>query len=170
MKTKKLVILALFITLEIILTRYLSITTPIVRIGFTFLPICLSAIIFGPLTAGLTAALADVIGFMLNPFGVFFPGFTLSAFVTGFIYGMILYKKEVTFIRTSLACIIISIFVYLGLDTLWVWILTKDAIFGLLPIRITKAMVLIPVQIVTIMVTWKYLSHFIEKHVMKGLN
>lgn len=170
MKTKKIVIIALFITLEIILTRYLSIQTPIVRIGFTFLPICLSAIIFGPVTAGLTAALADIIGFMLNPIGVFFPGFTLSAFVSGFIHGIILYKKEITIFRTSLACILISIIVYLGLDTLWLWILTKNAIFGLLPIRVVKALIMIPIQVITIMVTWKYLSHFIQKHVMKGLN
>lgn len=170
MKTKKIVILALFITLEIILSRYLSITTPIVKIGFTFLPICLSAIIFGPVTAGLAAALADVIGFMLNPFGLFFPGFTFSAFVSGFIYGIILYKKEITFLRTALACVLIALLVYLGLDTIWVWILTKDAIYGLLPIRIVKVLIMLPIQVITIMVTWKYLSHFIEKHVMKGLN
>lgn len=170
MKTKKLVILALFITLEIILSRYLSITTPIVKIGFTFLPICLSAIIFGPVTAGLTAALADVIGFWLNPFGLFFPGFTLSAFITGFIHGTILYKKEITILRTTLACVLITLIVYLGLDTIWVWILTKDAIYGLLPIRIVKALIMLPVQILTITVTWKYLSPYIKKYVMKGLN
>lgn len=166
MKTKKIVLIALFITLEIILTRYLSIQTPIVRIGFTFLPIAISAIMFGPVTAGITAAIADFVGFMLNPFGVFFPGFTFSAFLTGIIYGLFLYKKEITFVRTTLAVVLISIFVYLGLDTIWLWILTGDAIYGLLPLRIAKSLVLIPVQIATILVTCKYLYRFIKTRIV----
>ncbi len=38
--------------------------------------------------------LADLIGATLFPAGPFFAGFTLSAFLTGLIYGLILYKRE----------------------------------------------------------------------------
>ena len=57
LNTKNLIFLAFLIAfliaLEIILTRFLSINTPIVRIGFGFLPVAMAGILFGPLWAGL---------------------------------------------------------------------------------------------------------------------
>ncbi|WP_182104672.1 folate family ECF transporter S component [Niallia taxi] len=159
MNIKKIVFIGLFIALEVVLTRFLSIQTPIVRIGFTFLPIALTAIMFGPLFAGITAGLADIIGMMLFPTGgAYFPGFTISALLTGFIYGWFLYKKPKSFWRISLAVLIISVVVHLGLDTLWLWMLTGKGIIGLLPARIIKSLIMLPIQILTIQVVWKYLS------------
>ena len=65
-----------------------------------------------------------------------------------------------------LAVVIISLIVYLGLDTIWLWILTGDAIYGLLPVRLIKVLILIPVQIATILITWKYLSRFLKTRIM----
>ena len=50
--TKRLVVLAFLIALEIILTRFCSIQTPIVRIGFGFLPVAMMGILYGPIWAG----------------------------------------------------------------------------------------------------------------------
>lgn len=159
MNIRKIAFIGLFIAIEIVLTRFLSIQTPIVRIGFTFLPIAISGIMFGPLFAGLTAALADFVGVMLFPTGgPFFPGFTISALLTGLIYGLFLYKKPKSFWRISLAVLVISLFVHLGLDTLWLWMLTGKGIIGLLPARIIKSLIMLPIQIITIQVVWKYLS------------
>lgn len=154
-KTKELVYLGLFISLEVILTRFLSIQTPIVRIGFTFIPVAISAVMFGPLFSGVAAALADVAGMILFPTGPYFPGFTLSAFLSGVIYGVILHDKTITVMRIGLAVIIISILINLGMDTVWLWLLTKKAFLLLLPARIIKCIALIPVQILTIQVIWK---------------
>jgi ECF transporter S component (folate family) len=159
MNIRKIAFIGLFIAIEIVLTRFLSIQTPIVRIGFTFLPIALTGIMFGPLFAGLTAALADIVGMMLFPTGgAFFPGFTISALLTGVIYGLFLYRKPKSFWRISLAVIVISVFVHLGLDTLWLWMLTGKGIFVLLPARMIKSLIMLPIQILTIQVVWRYLS------------
>lgn len=150
---------ALFIAMEVVLTRFLSIQTPIVRIGFSFIPIALSAIMFGPIFGGVTAALADIIGMMIFPNGgTYFPGFTLSAFLTGAIYGLFLYKKTKSFLRVSLTVIIISLFVNLGLDTLWLWMLLGDGFMAILPPRIIKVLVMLPIQIVFIKSIWHYLA------------
>jgi len=85
--TKRLVVLAFLIALEIILTRFCSIQTPIVRIGFGFLPVAMMGILYGPLWAGIGYAAGDVLGMLIFPSAAYFPGFTLTAFLTGIIFG-----------------------------------------------------------------------------------
>lgn len=156
-RIQTLVFMGLFLSLEIILTRFLSIQTPFVRIGFTFLPIALSAMMFGPWISGVTAALADVLGMMLFSSGMpFFPGFTASAFLTGVIYGIFLYKKQKNLKNISLAVLLVSVVITLGLDTLWLWMLTGDGILVLLPARVLKFIVMVPVQIMMIQTIWRY--------------
>lgn len=156
---KTIVSLGLFIAMEIVLTRFLSIQTPILRIGFSFLPLALSSMMFGPIFGGIAAAVADVIGMMVFPTGgAYFPGFTLSAFLTGVIYGVFLYKKPKTFFQISLAVIVVSLLVNLCLDTTWLLILTGKGLIALLPARITKILVMLPIQIIMIKVTWNYIA------------
>lgn len=166
---RKIVYLSLFISLEVILTRFLSIQTPIVRIGFAFLPIAISGMMFGPLAAGLAAALADLIGMMLFPTGgAYFIGFTISAFLEGFVFGLLLYNKPKTMIRVSIAVVITSIFINLGLGTLWLAILTGKGYLAIMPVRIVKCLVMIPIQIPMIMIVWKYLASQLEQSVFKN--
>ncbi|MBK5246006.1 MAG: ECF transporter S component [Peptostreptococcaceae bacterium] len=47
-KVTRLITIGLFIALEIILTRFLSINTPFIRIGFGFLPVAMLGIMYGP--------------------------------------------------------------------------------------------------------------------------
>ena len=97
--------------LEIVLTQFISIETPIVRIGFGFLPIAIIGMLYGPWIAGMASAITDLIGTILFGGGVFFPGFTLSAFIGGMIYGLVLYKKPKSLKRIILAIIMVAIFV-----------------------------------------------------------
>ncbi len=153
---RKTVYMSMFIALEVILTRFLSIHTPIVRIGFTFLPIAISAIMFGPIYSGIAAALADIVGMMLFPTGgSFFPGFTLTAFLIGYIYGFFLYKKTIAFKQITIA-VIVSTIVTLGLDTVWIWIITGQGILAILPARIIKCIIMAPIQVTMIQVMWRY--------------
>ena len=62
---KKLVEISLLIALEVILTRFCSINTAILRIGFGFLPIAIIAMMHGPLSAGVAYAIGDLLGMMI---------------------------------------------------------------------------------------------------------
>lgn len=87
---KTMVSLALFIALSVVLTRYLSIATPTLRIGFGSIPVMLSGMFFGPLAGAITGAVSDLIGYMLNPMGgSYFPGFTISAAIRGALFGFV---------------------------------------------------------------------------------
>ncbi|NMB03855.1 MAG: folate family ECF transporter S component [Tissierellia bacterium] len=149
---------ALLIALQIILTRFLSIQTPIVRIGFTFVPIAISALLFGPWVAGMLAAVADVMGFFLNPVGTFHPGFVLSAFATGVIYGLFLYRKDITWYRIALAAFTIGVVVHILMNSLWISQLFGNAVWGLILARLPKEVIVFVVQIPIIFVVWKALK------------
>ncbi|QAA31842.1 folate family ECF transporter S component [Clostridium manihotivorum] len=152
--TKTVVYLAFFIALQIILTRFLSIQTPIVRIGFGFIPLVLSCILFGPILGGVCAAISDVLGMVIFPQGTYFPGFTFSALLSGIIYGSILYKNKISILRISIATILVKVLVDIGLNTYWLSILTGKAVLILLIPRLTKTLIMLPIEILLIHLLW----------------
>lgn len=167
MKTKlsSLVTMSFLIGLEIILTRFLSINTPILRMGFGFLPVATIGILYGPIWAGLCYTIGDFLGLMLFPIAPYFPGFSLSAFLTGLTYGLLLHNKPVTWKRTLIAASIVCILINLCLDTFWLYILMDQAVVALLPTRILKTAIMLPVQVIMIPLLW---NRFISK--VPGLN
>lgn len=93
--TKRLVYLALLISLNIVLTRVASLRLVVggiegIRIGIGGFPVILAGIMFGPLAGGIVGAIGDVIGFYINPMGPYMPCFTLTAALTGVIPATIL--------------------------------------------------------------------------------
>ena len=162
-KTKDLVIMAFLIALEIVLTRFLSINTPILRIGFGFLPVAMIAIMYGPLWAGLSYAVGDVLGMMIFPTGAYFPGFTLTAFLTGVTFGLFLHDRDINWKTVLPASLIITLGLNLCLDTLWLKILMGQGFFALLPTRILKCAVMLPIQVILIPLVWNKIVNRIVK-------
>ena len=75
--TKDLVMMSLLVAITIILSRFLSISTPIIKIGFSFVPLTIAGILYGPKYTMIIAVIADLIGVTLIT-GDFFPGFTVT--------------------------------------------------------------------------------------------
>ena len=153
--TNRLVVTAFLIATEIILTRFCSINTPILRIGFGFLPVSMIGILYGPLWAALGYAIGDILGMMIFPSGAFFPGFTITALLTGFVFGYFLHgRKHITWKTVLPASLIIILGFNLCLDTLWLSILMGDAFAALLPTRIFKCVVMLPIHLVLVPLVW----------------
>lgn len=148
--TARLAKIALLIALQIVFTRFFSVTTPILRIGFGFLPVAVTGILYGPVWGGLAAAIADIIGMMLFPSGVYFPGFTLSAALSGIIYGLFLHGKNFSLRNLIIAVLIIQVFVHLGLNSLWLNMMTGKAWMALLIPRITNGVIMAPIMVLAI--------------------
>lgn len=145
---RKIAYLSLLIALQIILSRFLSITTPISKIGFSFVPLALCGMLYGPLTAGVVAAISDFLGAILFPSGAFFPGFTLTAFLTGVVFGCFLYKeKSGKWLNIIMSVFINCIILGLLMNTFWISILYTTNYFSLFMTRVLQYMVLIPVQV-----------------------
>lgn len=150
---KKIIIAGILLALLIIFSRFLVIQTPVVRISFSFVPIIIAAIILGPKWSMLIAVLGDILGAVLFPAGAFFIGFTLSALLTGLIYGIFLFEdrhlmsKSSFLLRLIVSSILVLALVQGGLNSLWVYMLTGKAIIALLPIRIGKQLIMLPIQV-----------------------
>jgi len=152
--------MALMLAMEVVLTRFLSINTPVIRIGFGFLPIAVVAIMYGPISAALVGTLADFIGANMFGTGAYFPGFTLTAFLIGTTYGVFMYKKPGKMFYIVASVLIVTIAWQLATDTLWVSMITGASYVALLPWRIVRSVAMIPVQIILI----KAIAHVIEKN------
>jgi ECF transporter S component (folate family) len=134
------------IALSVVLSKLISINISFLRIGFGFLPIAILAIMYGPVWAGAGYALADLIGAFLFPTGPFNPGFTLSAALTGIIFGLVLYKKKVTFVRALAASALVALIVNLLINTYWLTFILGKGYTVLLASRAVKELVSIPVM------------------------
>ena len=151
--------LALLTAIEIVLSRFLSVNAWNIKIGFSFVPVVVAAILYGPLGAGVVGALGDFIGAVLFPIGAYFPGFTLTAFLTGFVFGLFLYKKQDW--PRSIAAVGINQFVLsLFLNTLWISILYGSPYVPLLATRVVQCVILTAVQLACIQAIAKAVSQY----------
>lgn len=146
---QKMALVGLLVALEIVLSRFLSISTFNLKIGFAFIPVVLAALLYGPLWGAATAGLADFLGAILFPVGPYFPGFTLTAMLVGTTYGILLHRQA-TLGRVVAAVSIVRLPLSLGLNTLWISILYGKAFLALLPGRILQEAVMAPIQIIAI--------------------
>ena len=158
----------MLIATEIVLNRFLSINTLGLKIGFSFVPIVIAAMLFGPLKAGIIYGAADVIGALLFPIGPYSPGFTVSAVLMGVVLGLFLYKRErLGFFRNILPPVLIN-YIVLGLfvNTAWVSLLyTSKGYWGWFVYRLPEYAVLIPVSIALIPAIFR-----LSKVLKKALN
>lgn len=173
--TRNLVRAAFLTAISIVLTRFLSVTLPItglpaIRVGFGRAPIVMSGLLFGPILGGITGAAADVIGMLINPTGVYHPGFTISAILDGVIPGLlaILYRRRAkhanyfTVGRIFTAEFILTILNSIILNTLWLTQLLGRAYMILLPARLINALVNLPIQTFIVYTLLKYLGRMLD--------
>ena len=151
MKTVKIIYGALLTAIKILLTRFFSIQLPTMRFSLSFVPTMMIGMLFNPWISGAIAAATDIIGFAIAPRGEYFFGYTLTAFLSGFVYSVFLYKKEVTLKRVVMATVINVVFLNLGLNTLWASMTTGKAFIAIAGPRIVKNLVDIPLRIMIFM-------------------
>lgn len=166
--TQKIAYAAILISLNIVLTRFLSIQTQFLRISFSFLPMAILSILVNPLLCGLSSAISDILGFLIFPTGPYFPGFTLSAFLYGLIYGLFFYKKKITLLKIIISNIIVVVLVDLCLNTIWLVILYNMNLEVILVARVIKSAITLPVQIVIIYLTKiLFIDKFLNRIIIK---
>lgn len=142
---------AMLLAIRVILGFFTVLITPTIKIGFSFLPVALSGMLYGPVVAGAIGGLGDILSYIVNPAGgAYFPGFTISGIIAGIIYGLFLYQKEVKLIRIILCKLVILVVVDLTLTTMWLCILNDKAFFVLLSARLVKNLILFPIEIAMI--------------------
>jgi len=146
--TRKLVFMGLFISLEIILTRVVGLMpTNITRISLSFVVYTFSGLMFGPWFTAIMAFFGDIVGAMLfPPIGGFFIGFSISALVSGFLFGLISKDYKRIFLVLLLNLLIVEI----GMNTFWLKIITHTPFWALLIKRIPGIMTNVLIRVVVL--------------------
>ncbi len=116
-----LVCLALLTAMQIVIARILVIPlSESLRISFSFIPVVIAARRFGVWGAVTVYGLGDFIGAVAFPTtGAYFPGFTLTAMVSGLIYGLLLGKKTSN-LRIVLSVVLSQLLCTVLMNSYWI--------------------------------------------------
>lgn len=156
-KTRDLVLAGLFIAISVLLTRVFSADlliagVPSARLAIGFVPIMLAGILLGPALGMSVGALADVVGFLLFPNGMYFPLITLTSATVGLL-PWVVYRLTTKFgdwMRALLAVGTTQIICSIFMQTLWLSMLFDKSYAVLFWPRAVIALATIPVYFVII--------------------
>lgn len=162
-KVKSISMIGLLVALEIIISRFCTIHTWNLKIGFGFVPVVVAAIFYGPVAAGLVGAIGDIISAFLFPVGAYFPGFTLSAFLTGAVFGLFL-KKSQTAGRVVISVLLAQFVVSQFINTFWISVLYKSPFWALFVTRVYQTTAMSVVEIVSILLISKKLIPILKNY------
>lgn len=126
---------------------------PETRVSPGFLCNASIGMLYGPSVGMLAGFLTDILGFLFDRSGMaYFPGYTITAVLGGLFYGLFLYKGKPTLLRVLGAKACINLFCNIGLNTVWSSMLYGSAISAILPARIVKNLILLPIEVILIYV------------------
>ncbi len=162
-KLKQIITVSLLIALEVVLSRFLSISTPVVKFSLGFIPIVIIAFLYGPIYSAFAFGISDFLGANLFPIGPYFFGFSFTVFLAGLVFGIFLYQKKITFLRVALASIIVCFAVQFSLDTYWLTLILGKGFLALAPVRFIKALVICPIMVAVVLFISKSFSKEIYK-------
>ena len=164
LNTRNMVLCGLMAALAVVLGMVASIDLgPYIRIGFSGLPNRVVECLFGPVTGCLFGGMLDVLKYVLKPTGPFFFGFTFNAMVAGLIYGTLLYRNPVTVKRVVAAEFLIKLLVNCLLNTLWISILYGKGFSAILPLRVLKNAIMLPIDSCILYFTLTYMKKLVSR-------
>ncbi len=152
--TRKLVLLALMVALNVILGRLSVQFTPEIRVSvFGFIPIALARMLMGAFYGALTGAAGDVLNYVLftHVYGPLFPGYTLVALLSGGWYGLILHGKKITWWRAALCIVPVIVVGEMFLNSIWTYILYSKTFWVKLPMRLLTNAIEAPVKVLLLL-------------------
>ena len=155
---RSLAVTAMLLAVAVVLGFYTLQLTEYIKIGFAYIANELTGMMFGPVVGALMGGLADVLKYIVNPTGPFFPGFTISGVLGGLIYGCVLYKRPLSIKRIILANVLVMVLVNILLNTYWLTLLYGSAYMALLPARILKQAIMLPIEVALFYAVAKILS------------
>jgi len=143
---RNLAIASFLITIKLIVDLFTIQLNQALHLSFEFLPFASLSMLFGPVVGAMSGGVSDIINYIMNPKGAFFPGFTISEMVSGIIYGIAFYKKEISVKRCIVAQIAVVVIVDILMNTFWLSLLYGKGFFVSLPIRVVKNLVMLPIN------------------------
>ena len=115
--------LLVFAALMIAVTRALSLIPGIpiwhTKLTWGFLARSVCALVCGPLLGLVFGFAEDILGFILQPSGDFFPGYTLSTMAGVLVYALFFFRRRITVVNLVLANAVVNLLVNAAMGSVW---------------------------------------------------
>ena len=141
--------LLVFAALMIAMARALSIVPGIpiahTKLTFGFLARALCAMVCGPVLGLVYGFVEDILGFILQPTGEFFFGYTISTMAGVLVYAVFFYRRKVTVLSIVLANLVVNVVVNALLGSVWTMMTRGGGYWGwFVPSLIKNMITIIP--------------------------
>ena len=154
-----LVCLALLIAMQVVLARFGTINLGITRFSLSFIPVVIAARRFGVLSSVIVYGLGDLVGAIAFPTtGAFNPCFTITAVLSGHVFGLFLSKKA-SIVRIIGSVLCSQVFCTLLLNSFWLWHFYYSAEKGYPAVILSR----LPQSIITAVLQIVFMALFLEK-------
>lgn len=162
-KPRNLVFCALMVAACVVLSYIPSIRlSGGAKVTWGFLARSTCGMVCGPVSALAFGFVEDTVSFLMNPQGVYFPGYALTTMLGTMTYALFLYRTRVTVARIFLAKLCTNVQNVL-LGALWNAILLDKAYLLLAGKSALKNLIMLPVQTVLLVVLFAALLPVLEK-------
>lgn len=151
LSTREICSLGLLLAITVIMAMFFTIRIGTgIKIPTKFLPIAISAMLFGPLWGGVIGILADLLAYMFNPVAGFLPQITFVEFLYGFTYGLVLKnisRSSSGYVKGILCVIFQIVFLHLFLTSYFLIPIMGNNYSWILTYRLTPAIINTVLQI-----------------------
>ena len=118
------------------------------KIYFSFVVVSLGCACYGPLVGMGVGAVIDTLGFLLSSYGEpYFPGYLITAVLSGLIYGLLLYKRKPTLLRIIVVRLIINYGSNVLLGSVWKAMLYGKGYLYYLTSGAIKNTMMLPIEV-----------------------
>ena len=122
---------------------------PSLKIYFSFVVVSLGCAYYGPVVGMIAGGIIDSVGFLLAGYGEpYFPGYLITAVLSGLIYGVLLYKRRPTLLRILIVRLIINYGSNVLLGSVWKSMLYGKGYYYYFNTGLVKNTTLLPVEVV----------------------
>lgn len=118
------------------------------KIYFSFVVVSLGCACYGPLVGMGVGAVIDTLGFLLSSYGEpYFPGYLITAMLSGLIYGVMLYQRKPTIPRLIVTRLLINYCSNVLLGSVWKAMLYGKGYLYYLSTGMVKNTIMIPIEV-----------------------
>lgn len=118
------------------------------KIYFSFLVISLGCYVYGPVVGILVGFANDTLGFLISSFGEpYFPGYLITAMLSGLIYGTLLYRQRITVLRLVVVRLVINYGSNVLLGSVWKAMLYGKGYYYYFTTGLVKNTTMLPIEV-----------------------
>lgn len=143
----------LVVAMAIILESFpVYLAGPSLKIIFSYLVISMGCRVYGPVVGMMVGAVTDTLSFALAGYGEpYFPGYMLTAMLSGLIYGVFLYRQKLTWLRLIAVRLVINYGSNVLLGSVWKAMLYGKGYLYYFTTGLVKNTMLLPVEVLLMM-------------------